>query len=100
VTEGRFGGVLVATGGTSGIAAATSRRFAAEGGQGPVADLDGDRARALSAELDGSSTLAASIQERIAEPQEIAGTACLLLSAEASSFTGALLVADGSATVV
>jgi NAD(P)-dependent dehydrogenase (short-subunit alcohol dehydrogenase family) len=56
VTEaGRFDGkVLFATGGASGIAAATSRRFAAEGGRVAVADLDGDRARAVAAELDGS----------------------------------------------
>jgi NAD(P)-dependent dehydrogenase (short-subunit alcohol dehydrogenase family) len=41
-----------------------------------------------------------SIQARLAEPEEIAATACFLLSDDASFFTGALLVADGGATAV
>jgi len=41
-----------------------------------------------------------SIQARLAEPEEIAASACFLLSDEASFFTGALLVADGGATAV
>jgi NAD(P)-dependent dehydrogenase (short-subunit alcohol dehydrogenase family) len=41
-----------------------------------------------------------SIQARLAEPEEIAATACFLLSDEASFFTGSLLVADGGATAV
>jgi hypothetical protein len=49
------------------------RRFAAEGHRVPVADLDRDRAGPLAAELDGCSRLAASIEEHIAEPQEMPG---------------------------
>jgi NAD(P)-dependent dehydrogenase (short-subunit alcohol dehydrogenase family) len=41
-----------------------------------------------------------SIQMRMAEPEEIAATACFLLSDESSYFTGALLVPDGGATAV
>ena len=51
----RFEGkVLFATGAGSGLAAAVSRRFSSEGGRVAVADLDGDRAAAVAAELDGS----------------------------------------------
>ena len=51
----RFDGrVLLATGAGSGIAAATSRRFAAEGGRVAVLDLDADRAQTVAAELDAS----------------------------------------------
>jgi 3-oxoacyl-[acyl-carrier protein] reductase len=51
----RFAGrVLLATGGGSGLAEATARRFAAEGGRVAVLDLDGERAAAVAAELDGS----------------------------------------------
>ncbi len=48
--------------------------------------------------LDG--TLPQSIQARLAEPEEIATTACFLFSDESSFFTGSLLVADGGATAV
>lgn len=41
------------TGGASGIGAATVRRLAAEGAQVAVADLDPDRARDVSGEVDG-----------------------------------------------
>lgn len=55
---GRFDGkVLFATGAGSGIAAATARRFRGEGGRVAVVDLDGRRARAVAAELDGSIAL-------------------------------------------
>jgi NAD(P)-dependent dehydrogenase (short-subunit alcohol dehydrogenase family) len=51
----RFKGkVLFATGGASGIGAATARRFAAEGGRVAVVDLDGDRAAEVASGLDGS----------------------------------------------
>jgi len=51
--------VLFATGAGSGLAAATARRFAAEGGRVAVVDVDLARAEAVAAELDGSIGLAA-----------------------------------------
>jgi 3-oxoacyl-[acyl-carrier protein] reductase len=60
----RFDGkVLFATGGGSGIGAATARRFAAEGGRVAVADLDGERAQAVAADLDGSFGLACDVAD-------------------------------------
>lgn len=51
----RFSGkVLLATGAGSGLAAATARRFASEGGRVAVLDLDLPRAEALAAELGDS----------------------------------------------
>jgi 3-oxoacyl-[acyl-carrier protein] reductase len=50
----RFEGkVLFATGGGSGLAEATTRRFAAEGGRVAVADLDRARAETVAGELGG-----------------------------------------------
>lgn len=60
----RFAGkVLFATGGGSGIAAATARRFAAEGGTVAVVDLDRARARAVSDELTGSCAIACDVAD-------------------------------------
>jgi 3-oxoacyl-[acyl-carrier protein] reductase len=55
--------VLFATGGGSGLGAATARRFAAEGGRVAVTDLDGERAEAVAAELDGSLGLACDVAD-------------------------------------
>ena len=64
MTAERFTGkVLFATGGGSGIAAATARRFAAEGGHAAVVDLDGDRARAVADELDGSVAISCDVAD-------------------------------------
>jgi NAD(P)-dependent dehydrogenase (short-subunit alcohol dehydrogenase family) len=61
---GRFDGkVLFATGGASGIGAATAQRFSAEGGRVAVADLDGARADAVAAELDGSVGIACDVAD-------------------------------------
>ena len=60
----RFEGkVLFTTGAGSGLAAAVARRFSAEGGRVAVLDLDGDRAAAVAAELDGSIGLAVDVAE-------------------------------------
>jgi len=66
--------VLFATGAGSGIAAAAARRFAAEGGRVAVADLDGDRAAAVAAELDGSIPVALDVSSEpaVAEAVRIA----------------------------
>ena len=51
----RFEGkVLFTTGAGSGLAEAVSRRFSAEGGRVAVLDLDGAKAEAVAAELEGS----------------------------------------------
>ena len=57
------GKVLFATGGGSGIAAATARRFTAGGGRVAVVDLVADRAEAVAAELDGAIGLAADVAD-------------------------------------
>jgi 3-oxoacyl-[acyl-carrier protein] reductase len=60
----RFEGkVLFATGAGSGLAAAVSQRFSSEGGRVAVLDLDGDRAQAVAAELDGSIGLAVDVAD-------------------------------------
>jgi len=60
----RFEGkVLFTTGAGSGLAAAVSRRFASEGGRVAVLDLDGERAQAVAAELDGSIGLAVDVAD-------------------------------------
>jgi NAD(P)-dependent dehydrogenase (short-subunit alcohol dehydrogenase family) len=48
----------------------------------------------------GHSAVPDSIQQRVAEPEEIAAAACFLLSDEASFFTGTMLVPDGGATAI
>jgi 3-oxoacyl-[acyl-carrier protein] reductase len=82
--EGR---VLFATGGGSGIAAATARRFTAEGGRVAVVDLDGGRARETAAELDGAVGLACdvadedSVAEAIRSAREQLGSIDCVLNA-------------------
>jgi NAD(P)-dependent dehydrogenase (short-subunit alcohol dehydrogenase family) len=57
---------MLATGGGSGLAAATARRFAAEGGRVAVLDLDAGRAEAVASELDGSIGLACDVADEAA----------------------------------
>jgi NAD(P)-dependent dehydrogenase (short-subunit alcohol dehydrogenase family) len=72
MADERFTGrVLFATGGGSGIAAATARRFAAEGGRVAVVDLDGDRARAVADELDGSCAIACDVSDERSVQQAV-----------------------------
>ena len=60
----RFEGkVLFSTGGGSGRAAATARRYAAEGGRVAVVDLDRARAEAVAAELDGAVAIAGDVAD-------------------------------------
>jgi NAD(P)-dependent dehydrogenase (short-subunit alcohol dehydrogenase family) len=62
--SGRFEGkVLIATGGGSGLAAATARRFASEGGRVAVVDLAGDRAEQVASELPGSVAFACDVSD-------------------------------------
>jgi len=55
--------VLFATGAGSGIAAATARRFAAEGGRVAVVDLDLERAEQVAAELPDAIGLAGDVAD-------------------------------------
>lgn len=64
---GRFDGqVLLATGGGSGLAAATAAQFTAEGGRVAVCDLDGDRAEAVAAGLPGAIGVALDVADETA----------------------------------
>jgi NAD(P)-dependent dehydrogenase (short-subunit alcohol dehydrogenase family) len=85
----RFQGrVLLATGAGSGIAEATARRFAAEGGRVAVLDLDSERAAAVASELEGSVGIAcdvsdeSSVEDAVREARErLSGIDCVLNAA-------------------
>ena len=63
----RFDGkVLLATGGGSGIGAATARQFAAEGGRVAVLDLTAERAEQIAEELEGSIGIACDVSDESA----------------------------------
>ena len=60
----RFSGrVLFATGAGSGLAAATARRFTAEGGRVAVVDLSAERAHAVAHELQGAVPIACDVSD-------------------------------------
>ena len=60
----RFSGrVLFATGAGSGLAAATARRFTAEGGLVAVADLSAERAEEVAAGLEGAVPIACDVSD-------------------------------------
>ena len=64
---GRFDGkVLFATGGGSGLAAATARQFASEGGMVALVDLDIERAGEVAAEIPGAVALEADVSDETA----------------------------------
>ena len=94
-TSRRFAGkVLFATGGGSGLAAATARRFVAEGGCVAVVDLDLARAEAVASELDGSIAIACdvsderAVEDAVREARERLGRIdCVLNSAGYVRFT-------------
>ena len=71
----RFDGkVLFATGGGSGLAAATARRYTAEGGRVAVVDLNLERAEAVAAELDGSIAVACDVSDEASVKAAVATT--------------------------
>jgi NAD(P)-dependent dehydrogenase (short-subunit alcohol dehydrogenase family) len=92
---GRFDGkVLFATGAGSGIAAATARRFVADGGLVAAVDLDRQRAEAVASELGDSIGLGCdvaderSVQQAVGETRERFGRIdCVLNSAGYVRFT-------------
>lgn len=57
------GKVLLATGGASGIGAATARRFTAGGGRVAVVDLDAGRAQEVAKDIDGAIGLGADVAD-------------------------------------
>jgi NAD(P)-dependent dehydrogenase (short-subunit alcohol dehydrogenase family) len=90
----RFAGkVLLATGAGSGIAAATARRFHAEGGRVAVVDLDGERADEIARELEGSIGLQcdvadeASVEAAVAAADaQLGGIDCVVAAAGYAEF--------------
>lgn len=65
---GRLDGrVIIVTGGAQGIGRAYCQRLAREGANVVVADIDGDRARAVAEELHGADAEALSIQTDVAD---------------------------------
>lgn len=54
---------LLVTGGGSGIGAAIATRFTKEGGRAAILDLDGESARAIAAELDGTLALRCDVSD-------------------------------------
>jgi len=93
--EGR---VLFATGGGSGIAAATARRFTAEGGRVAVVDLDGGRAKEVAAELPGAIGLGCdvadetSVADAIGSAREQLGSIDCVLNAAGHAEFGPIVV--------
>ncbi len=74
--SGRFEGrCLLATGAGSGLARATVEQFTAEGGRAAVLDLDGDRARAVAAELPGAIALQVDVADEAALTDAVATVA-------------------------
>ena len=66
--------VLFATGAGSGIAAATARQFSAEGGRVAVADIDGERAAATAASLEGAIGIRCDVSDEDSVNAAVAGT--------------------------
>jgi NAD(P)-dependent dehydrogenase (short-subunit alcohol dehydrogenase family) len=84
---------LFATGAGSGIAAATARRFSAEGGHVAVVDADGDRAAAVAAALPNAIAIEADVASEVelgsavAEAAErLGGIDCVLTAAGYADF--------------
>lgn len=69
----RFEGkVLLATGGASGLAAATARRFTSEGGRVAVLDCDLEKAEKVTADLDGAIALKLDVADETAVATAVA----------------------------
>ncbi len=64
--------VLLATGGASGLAAATARRFTDEGGQVAVLDRDASRAEEVADKLDGAIALGCDVADEAAVTAAVA----------------------------
>lgn len=72
----RFAGkVLLATGGGSGLAAATAARFTEEGGRVAVLDLDADRAQSVAADLDAAIGIGLDVSDEAAVAKAVADVA-------------------------
>ena len=72
----RFDGkILLATGGASGLAAATARRVTAEGGRVAVLDRDAEKAEKVAADLDGAIALGVDVNDEDAVASAVARVA-------------------------
>lgn len=68
----RFDGkTLLATGGASGLGAATAQRFTAEGGRVAVVDLDAVKAKAVAHDLDGAISFGLDVADEAAVAQVV-----------------------------
>ena len=71
----RFAGrTLFCTGGGSGIGAATCRRYAAEGGNVAVVDIDAEAAARVAASIDGAISFGVDISDEAAVKDAVAAT--------------------------
>jgi NAD(P)-dependent dehydrogenase (short-subunit alcohol dehydrogenase family) len=66
--------VLFATGGASGIAAATARRFTAGGGRVVIVDLDAGRAEETAADIEGAIGLGADVADEASVQAAVGAT--------------------------
>ena len=51
-------------------------------------------------DFDVGTLIDATLIKRVAQPQEIAGVICFLLSDDASNMTGSIVVTDGGQTAI
>jgi meso-butanediol dehydrogenase / (S,S)-butanediol dehydrogenase / diacetyl reductase len=73
MTDRVAGRVVVVTGGAGGIGAAACRAIAAEGGRVVVADLDGERARAVAETIDADGGEATAVAVDVTDRASVAG---------------------------
>lgn len=74
MTPPRFAGrVLLATGGASGLAAATARQFTQEGGRVAVLDIDAEKAGAVAEQLEGAIALQADVSDEDSVRSAVSG---------------------------
>jgi NAD(P)-dependent dehydrogenase (short-subunit alcohol dehydrogenase family) len=88
--------VAIVTGGANGIGNAIARRYAAEGASVVIADIAADAGEAAAAKIADRGGVAV---RRGGTPDDLAGPAVLLASADAEYVSGHCLVVDGAVLV-